>query len=146
MAKAPKRPKSIGADDWFRMSEQEKVRQLHRVGEAEAGKRASRLVGRNEYASKDPRRKVEAKVTGDNTKKFVKKVSNPRERAKMGGKAIVSYNKKLNSAGRMVGGKRVYMAGSEEAMKKLKSSIQEALKLDSSQAKKLAQRLIKRGK
>lgn len=144
MAKAPRRPKNVSPDDWNRMNMKEKVYALHREGERAGYRGISRLVSRGEYAGATESRKGEAKIVRENSKSYAKKLQDPRFRAQLGGKQIIKDAKKGMSAGRMVKGKRVYMAGSEDAIKALRASIKEALDFDASEAKKLLRRAAKK--
>lgn len=142
--KSMRRPKDISKSDWDRMSMKQKMHQLMKSGDNEAYRMMSRGAGRMEHAKAVESRAGEAKKVEKNMRGMAQKVSDPNVRAELGGRRIMRYNKNAMSAGRMKEGKRVMMAGSDEALKALRNSIQDALKFVKSETAKNAARKINR--
>jgi len=136
-----KRPRSISKDDWDRMGMRQKIRFLESEGDKVSGKKMGSIAGRSMYAEKSARRAPEFRGVMSGGKSTAQKLQDPMVRAELGGRSIVKYNKKLESAGRMVGGKRVLKEGGEARLSALQKSINEALAfLKSDKAKNIARK------
>lgn len=139
--KNPRRPRTIPKKDWDNMTITQKVRALDAEGIKAGANQMSKIAGRSMYAERAKSRQGEASRVFARGRTTAERLATPKGRAEAGGKAIIKYNQKQYSAGWRKGGKPVYKAGGEDAIRDLRRTIKEALDfLDADLVKKAARK------
>jgi hypothetical protein len=124
---AARKPRNIDKSIWDSMSDMQKASYLRTEGDKETAKMLGRMVGRESYASKAKSRQSEAKGVASKAKGVAEKAKDPKFRAQKGGKAVINYNKKKNTAYRQAG-RRVMPDASKKELRSLAEDIARILK------------------
>ena len=124
---AMRKPKNIDKNIWDSMSDMQKKQYIRTEGAREAGKQMSRMVGREYHASKTKGRQSEARGVANRAKGVAKKLQDPKNVNKMGGKAVIRHNIRKSTAYRK-DGKRVIPPAARKELRALAKDVYRILK------------------